>query len=114
MRMAGASSGQLTSQRRMYCVYIMSSNSGVLYTGMTSDLQRRVAQHKAGEIPGFTATYRCRRIVVVECFDSVHDAIARERQLKGGRRSKKAKLISRGNPSWADLSESWEGETAPI
>jgi putative endonuclease len=98
----------------MYCVYIMSSNSGVLYIGMTSDLQGRVAQHKSGSIPGFTATYRCRRLVFVECFDSVQDAIARERQLKGWRRSKKAKLISRENPLWADLSESWGGETVPL
>jgi putative endonuclease len=95
-----------TSAAAMKCVYIMSSNSGVLYLGVTSDLERRVAEHKAAT-SGFAARYRCRRLVFYECCDSIKAAIAREKQLKGWRRSKKAALISSLNPRWEDLSEEW-------
>ncbi len=91
-----------------YFVYMMQSTSRhVLYIGVTSKLVQRVMQHKSGEIEGFTADYRCDRLVYYEVYDRVQRAIAREKQLKGWRREKKEWLIARMNPHWKDLSDDW-------
>jgi putative endonuclease len=74
---------------------------------MTNDLERRVVEHKEGRIPGFTAQYHCNRLVWYERYTSPGSAIAREKQLKGWRRSKKLALIEHENPTWIDLSEPW-------
>jgi putative endonuclease len=92
---------------RAYYVYIMSNQSRTLYTGVTSNIQRRVWQHKSGEIDGFTHRYRIGSLVCVECFGEIHAAIAREKQIKRWRREKKLMLISQQNPDWHDLSEGW-------
>ena len=86
-----------------YWAYIMSSLSGTLYIGMTSDLDLRVWQHKDGTFEGFSKKYQCTRLVYREQFDSVFRAISREKQLKGWRRSKKIALIEKQNPKWEDL-----------
>jgi putative endonuclease len=86
-----------------YWAYIMSSLSGTLYIGVTSDLDSRVWQHKTGAFEGFSKKYCCSRLVHCEEFDSVFRAISREKQLKGWRRSKKVALIERRNPRWEDL-----------
>jgi putative endonuclease len=91
----------------LYSVYIVASNSGVLYTGMTSDLQHRVWQHKNGTFAGFTKKYQCHRLVFFERYDRVHSAIGREKQIKGWTRAKKIALIESTNPRWQDLSEHW-------
>jgi putative endonuclease len=88
----------------IYFTYIMASRSGTLYTGITNDLTRRVAEHKAAAQPGFTARYCVDRLVYCESFPSVTDAIAREKQLKGWKRARKVALIESANPEWADLS----------
>lgn len=75
----------------------------VLYTGMTSNLVLRTAQHKSKSIPGFTSRYRVTKLVYFEEYQYVWDAIAREKQLKSGSRAKKIKLIEDQNPSWSDL-----------
>lgn len=75
---------------------------------MTNDLHRRVAQHKEKQIEGFTKKYNVTRLVYYETFGDVRDAIAREKQIKGWRRSKKLHLIESLNPRWQDLSEEWE------
>ena len=93
---------------KQYFVYIMTSNSGTLYTGMTNNLQRRVYQHKNKLIEGFTSKYNVNRLVYFEMFGDVRDAIAREKQIKKWRRSKKLELIESMNPKWQDLSEVWE------
>ncbi len=90
-----------------YWVYIMASLSGTLYIGITSQFYIRVQQHKAGEIDGFSRQYKCNRLVYHETFDDVKKAIAREKQLKGWRRSKKSALIEKMNPRWEDLAEHW-------
>src|SRR3954452_11930732 len=90
-----------------YTVYIMSSVTGVLYIGITSDLEGRIREHKTGAIEGFTKEYRCRRLVYVEHFQFVRSAIAREKQLKGWTRAKKLALIESLNPRWKDLSDEW-------
>jgi putative endonuclease len=88
-----------------YYVYIMASRSRVLYTGMTSDLQRRVYQHKQRLLPGFTSRYNVTRLVYFEETMDVREAIAREKQIKGWLRQKKVALIEDINPMWNDLSE---------
>ena len=88
-----------------YFVYIVASRSGTLYIGMTNSLDRRVLQHKSGEIEGFSSKYHCDRLVYYESFDDVNIAIGREKQLKGWRREKKIALIESMNPRWADLAE---------
>jgi len=77
----------------------------VLYIGVTNDLTRRVREHQSDETPGFTAHYRCHKLVYWEHYSQVEDAIAREKQLKGWSRKKKVALIESMNPRWVDLSE---------
>lgn len=91
-----------------YFVYIMSSLTGTLYVGVTNNLARRVYQHKAKEIEGFTKRYSVDRLVYFEQFSDVRDAIVRENSVKKWRRSKKIELIKSMNPTWKDLSEEWE------
>jgi len=86
-----------------YYVYIMSSPSRTLYVGMTSDLVSRVSQHQQKLVPGFSARYNCTALVYYEWDSQVLGAIAREKQLKGWRRSRKIALIESANPTWKDL-----------
>ena len=79
---------------------------------MTNNLCVRVAQHRSGEIEGFSSDYKCNRRVYWESFDDVLKAINREKQLKGWRRAKKIVLIESINPRWADLAEKWGAEMA--
>ena len=90
----------------MYYVYIVTTLSHrVLYTGVTGDLQKRIREHQAELIEGFTKRYHVHHLVFFEAFQHVTDAIAREKQIKGWRREKKLRLIEEQNPSWADLLE---------
>jgi putative endonuclease len=82
----------------------MASATGrALYVGVTTDLPRRLAEHRAGRV-AHTAKYRINRLIYVETCETAPDAIAREKQLKGWRRSKKIFLVNRSNPDWRDLS----------
>jgi putative endonuclease len=92
-------------------VYIVASQSRVLYTGITSDLRRRVYQHKRGLIPGFTQQYRVNRLVYFEATSHIRAAIERERQIKSWRREQKLRLIESVNAGWLDLSTDWFSET---
>lgn len=83
---------------REYFVYILSSRSGTLYTGVTNDLVRRVWQHKQGTNDGFTKRYRINRLVWFESGGDVGTAIEREKQIKSWPREKKAALIATDNP----------------
>ncbi|MEZ4520641.1 MAG: GIY-YIG nuclease family protein [Thermomicrobiales bacterium] len=94
-----------------YFVYILSSHSRTLYIPMTNDLERRIPEHKHGLVPGFTAKYNVNRLVYYEEFPDPNEATARERQLKGWRRSKKVALIERFDPGWHDISAGWSSET---
>ncbi len=94
---------------KQYFVYIMTNRSGTLYTGVTNDLYRRVSEHKQGLIPGFTSRYNITQLVYFEAHSDVREAIAREKQIKRWRRSKKIALIESLNPDWRDLSAGWEG-----
>ncbi|WP_288864034.1 GIY-YIG nuclease family protein [uncultured Alistipes sp.] len=91
-----------------YFVYLMGSANGrALYAGMTSDLARRVREHKGGEIPGFTKHYRCHELLYYEEYTDVRDAIAREKEIKGWLREKKERLIASMNPRRSDLAADW-------
>ena len=92
---------------KQYYAYIMASRSRVLYVGMTNDLQRRVEQHKQKLVEGFTQRYNVTRLVYYEVTNDVHAALAREKQIKSWRRSKKTDLIESVNPAWKGLSEKW-------
>jgi putative endonuclease len=91
----------------MYFVYIMANRSKTLYIGVTNSLVRRVREHKTGIGSGFTAKYKLDRLVYFERFEDVHNAIEREKRIKGWLRIKKIALIVSINPSWKDLSEEW-------
>jgi putative endonuclease len=82
----------------------------VLYIGMTNDLAKRVSEHRAEEIPGFTANYRCKKLIYYEHCTDVRDAIAREKQLKKWSRTKKVVLVKTLNPHWLDLAPAVLGE----
>jgi putative endonuclease len=85
-------------------VYIMTNNRNtVLYTGVTSDLQKRVWQHREKLVEGFTKRYNAVKLVYYEACPDMLNAIAREKQLKGGSRQKKVDLINGLNPEWRDL-----------
>jgi len=91
-----------------YWVYMMSNKTrSTLYIGVTNNLLVRVAQHRRGEIHGFTQDYHCTSLVYCSHFRDIRDAIAWEKQLKGWRRSKKNALVERDNPRWEDLSADW-------
>jgi putative endonuclease len=87
-----------------YFVYILcSKRNGTLYIGVTSDLNRRVQEHKAKLIPGFTKKYSITYLVYFEAFDSAMGAIHREKCLKEWPRAWKLQLIDETNPTWLDL-----------
>jgi putative endonuclease len=88
-------------------VYILTNkNNSVLYTGVTSDLKERIEQHKLKKHPdSFTARYSLNKLVYYEWFDTIGEAIIKEKKIKGGSRKKKLDLIRRVNPEWRDLSE---------
>ena len=92
---------------KTYAVYILASASGVLYIGVTNDLEARVLQHKNKTHPGFTARYNVTKLVHFEFFRDVRAAIAREKQLKGWLRKRKVALVESANPHWNDLSPNW-------
>ncbi|OGW86597.1 MAG: excinuclease ABC subunit C [Omnitrophica bacterium RIFCSPHIGHO2_02_FULL_46_11] len=78
-------------------------NNAVIYTGVTSDLAKRLYEHKHKLVDGFTKKYKVNKLVYYEIFDRVEDAIAREKQIKSGSRSKKMTLIQSTNPTFKDL-----------
>jgi putative endonuclease len=85
-------------------VYIMASKrNGTLYVGVTSDLQKRVWQHRESVADGFSKQYGCKMLVWFEQHTTMENAITREKQLKGGSRAKKLTLIEEFNPQWRDL-----------
>jgi len=86
-------------------VYILTNNSiTVLYTGVTSDLTERIQKYKSGFYKdSFTSRYNVTKLVYYELFESIEDAIAREKQIKAVSRKKKIELIEKRNPEWKDL-----------
>ncbi|MFC1609248.1 GIY-YIG nuclease family protein [Patescibacteria group bacterium] len=91
---------------KIYCVYILANKKrGTLYVGVTSNLQKRIWEHKNKSVKGFTDKYDCKRLVYFEQTENVASALSREKQLKKWRRDWKVKLIEKDNLSWRDLYE---------
>lgn len=89
-----------------YWVYILTNTSrNVMYVGVTNSLENRIAQHREASRDSFTGRYKVATLVYAEDYKYVEDAIAREKQIKGWRRSKKNELVEAANPTWADLLE---------
>ena len=89
--------------KKSYVYMMCSKKNGTLYIGVTSNLSRRIYQHKKKLVPGFTAKYLITHLVYYETFDSIVVAIRREKQLKGWVRDRKIQLIEKTNPDWNDL-----------
>jgi putative endonuclease len=88
------------------CVYVLASGrNGTLYTGVTSDLVKRVWQHKSEFVDGFTRQYGVHMLVWYEMHETMESAIAREKAIKAWRRAWKLGLIEKSNPDWVDLYE---------
>jgi len=90
-----------------YVYFLTNEHNNVIYIGVTSDLQKRIVQHKTKKHKGFTAKYNCNKLVYIETFESIEQAIVREKQLKAGNRKRKEELINKDNPNWDDLSKDW-------
>jgi putative endonuclease len=89
---------------RRPCVYILAGRrNGTLYVGVTSDLARRVSEHRSGAVDGFTRDYGVRTLVFAEFHETMWDAITSEKQIKKWRRAWKLELIEQHNPQWRDL-----------
>jgi len=90
--------------RKNPTIYILANKPfGTIYIGVTSDLIKRIYEHKEGLVPGFTQKYGCKILVYYEQFESMIDAMEREKQIKAGSRIKKIALIKNINPKWDDL-----------
>ncbi len=90
--------------RRQPAIYLLTNKPfGVLYIGVTSNLPGRIWQHRERLVKGFTSKYNLKMLVYFELFDTMYDAIAREKQLKSGSRQAKIRLVESMNPNWRDL-----------
>lgn len=92
-----------TRSQSCYFVYLLSSLSGTLYAGLTDNLWKRMAEHKAGLFDSFTRKYKVNRLMYFETFSDSNIAADRERQIKKWRREKKVALFAKSNPQWRDL-----------
>lgn len=90
-------------QKEYYTYMLASKKQWVIYVWVTSDIIKRIYEHKQGVIEGFTKKYFVKNLVYYEIYSSVYDAIAREKQLKAGSRNKKIELIEKENKNWEDL-----------
>ena len=93
--------------KKSYFVYILSSHSGTLYTGVTNDLIRRIDEHKRRKVQGFTKKYKVNRLIYFEESSDINVIIEREKQIKGWTRKKKLNLVRTLNPTFEDLAKDW-------
>ena len=91
------------NNKKGYVYILFNKRNGTLYTGVTSDLAKRVYEHKINVIEGFTKKYNIHNLGYYEISDSIESAIWREKQIKAGSRKSKLALIERMNPNWEDL-----------
>ena len=93
-------------RNRLYHVYIMTNvGNSVLYTGVTNNLERRIYEHKHKLVGGFTKMYKATKLVYYESTEDIVSALAREKQIKGGSRLDKLRLIESINRKWEDLAD---------
>ena len=97
--------------QKTYYVYILASQrNGTLYIGVTNNLERRIFEHKANLIEGFTKKYNVHKLVCIEETSDIASAIAREKQIKNWTRKWKLALIEKHNPEWQDIAKDWTPE----
>ena len=89
--------------QRCYFVYILANLRGLLYTGLTDDMRKRMLEHKSGVFEGFTKKYKIDRLMYFETYSDSQSASSREKQIKKLRREKKIALFVESNPEWKDL-----------
>lgn len=94
------------NEKKGYVYILTNTNNTVLYTGVTSNLVKRVYEHKNKKVSGFTEKYNLHKLIYYEIFEYIVSAITREKQIKGWLRSKKISLIEKANPDWNDLYKS--------
>ncbi len=101
---------------RLTAVYLLTNSTNrVIYTGVTSDLESRLAEHRAGRFPGsFSAKYKLYKLVYFETTPDIAVAIAREKQIKAGSRERKIRLVESVNPGWRDLLLGWTDQIASL
>ena len=90
-------------QKKGYVYILTNKNNTTLYIGVTSNLAKRIHEHKTKAVDGFTKRYNLTKLVYYEVHEDIYNAISREKQLKGGSRKKKTELIESVNPEWKDL-----------
>lgn len=91
-----------------FYVYILANRpQGVLYIGLTNELERRLEEHKSKKLKGFTHKYNVDKLVYFEEFETYDEAFTRERRMKKWNRNWKIELIEKDNPGWKDLSAEW-------
>jgi len=88
-------------------VYILGSETGTLYTGVTSDFDKRLWEHRNGIKSTFATKYGCKRVLLHEQFTDIRSAISREKEIKGWTRAKKLALITKANPDFKDIAHLW-------
>ncbi len=93
----------ISREKKGYVYILFNKRKGTLYTGVTSNLIKRIYEHKNKSAEGFTSKYSVDKLGHYEIFEDITEAIAREKQIKGGSRSKKIALIEQNNPEWKDL-----------
>ncbi|MBV8917662.1 GIY-YIG nuclease family protein [Bradyrhizobium sp.] len=101
---------QYLGMARGYIYILTNRPNGILYVGATNDLVRRVFEHRSGSVEGFTKRYGLKRLVYFEQFDTITDAIQREKNIKHWSRAWKVRLIVAGNPNWDDLYDTITGQ----
>ena len=94
---------------KVFYIYLLASRTRTLYVGVTSNLIKRLADHRSLRPGSFTSRYRVTRLVYIETTPNARAAIAREKQIKGLSRKKKIAMIEAANPTWEDLAEHWFG-----
>ena len=97
--------------KKSYVYFLTNRSKSTIYVGVTSNLVKRIHQHKLKTYKGFAVKYNCDRLVYFEEYNSISYAIAREKNLKSGNRKRKELLINNFNPTWHDLSEDWVFDT---
>ena len=95
----------MNDEKEGYVYILFNKRNGTLYTGVTSNLAKRVYEHKTKTVEGFTNRYGVDKLGFYEIHSTIVSAIEREKQIKGGSRKKKLDLIEEMNPEWKDLSD---------
>jgi putative endonuclease len=102
----------MSKPEHRYYVYIVASRTHTLYIGITDNIERRIEQHRNAELPGFTATYHCNRLVFLEAYQYVQKAIAREKQTEGVEKIEKDLAYRTDQPYLGRLKRGVDQETA--